>query len=57
MADDEKTPWERLDKTTARLKVPGGWVLRSVAWYTDSVSLHHVFVADPEHEWKLEGGQ
>jgi len=40
-----------------RLKVPGGWVLRTTVTAISSgggVSVHHVFVKDPHHEWQIE---
>ena len=55
--------WEHIPcdddySTSYRLKVPGGWVIRSRASYgTDSASVHHVFVKDPKHTWELEDGQ
>lgn len=36
----------------SRLKVPSGWVLVS-----HGAALNMLFVADPDHEWKLEPEQ
>ncbi len=37
-----------------RMKVPGGWLVRSIATrYKGGTSVHHVFVADVEHQWQL----
>jgi hypothetical protein len=54
---EEVYKWELIDDYSDRLKVPGGWIVRS--WIRDrwmdspSVSVHQVFVADPSHEWKF----
>ena len=38
-----------------RLKVPGGWVVRTITYgYNIGATTHQVFVADPEHKWQLE---
>ncbi|WP_429885749.1 hypothetical protein [Geoalkalibacter halelectricus] len=34
-----------------RLKVPGGWVVRTIA-NRDSVAIDQIFVSDPNHEWQ-----
>lgn len=40
---------------TERLKVPGGWLVRSLYFeYKTGAALHHIFVSDPAHEWKLD---
>ncbi len=47
------TPWEKiLDKQTERLKVPGGWIVRSFL----ASALHQVFVSDPDYTWELPKG-
>ena len=48
--------WEKIDKQTERLKVPGGWIVRSK--FTEifngcAVSVHQIFVIDPDHSWSL----
>jgi hypothetical protein len=58
------TYWEKIDNHTTRLKVPGGWVLKSVTCTiysncdankhkSDSSAVHQVFIADKNHEWSL----
>jgi len=42
--------WESISSDSDRLKVPGGWVLRS--YVMDSI--HQVFISDPGHEWVIE---
>lgn len=40
-----------------RLKVPGGWIVRSIILSTGvdgGSSLHQVFIVDPDHEWELD---
>jgi hypothetical protein len=44
--------WEQISTSeeaclTERLKVPGGWIVRS----RFSTSVHQVFIADSEHTW------
>ena len=47
--------WEMLtdeeDFGTWRRRVPGGWLVRTEAAYTESEAL--AFVPDPNHEWKV----
>jgi hypothetical protein len=51
--------WESIDLidsriSSDRLKVPGGWLVRSVylrGAQDGSCALHQIFVADPDHEW------
>ena len=53
--------WEKIDGDTKRLKVPGGWVVRSRFdreiltghFASMSVSVSQVYVPDSKHEWKL----
>lgn len=47
------TKWERIDRHTDRLKVPGGWIVRSRIIY-EGCSVHHIFIEDQKHTWKLE---
>ena len=41
-----------------RLKVPGGWIVRSCFSYASyaggGCAIHQVFVPDPTHEWELK---
>ena len=54
--------WETIDETSERLKVPGGWIVRSYVVKNShiqngtsvSVGLHQVFVSDPEYLWILD---
>lgn len=51
----EGSKWEQIDKATDRLKVPGGWIVRSISSrYSDHSSIHQVFIQDQAHEWKIE---
>lgn len=45
--------WEELNGDTDRLKVPGGWILRSYVGGMEAKTLHQVFISDPEHTWKF----
>jgi len=38
---------------SARLKVPGGWIVRSYLWLSGGMAVAQTFVSDPNHEWKL----
>jgi hypothetical protein len=49
--------WEVIDGNSSRLKVPGGWIVRSyldVGISSRSCSIHQVFIPDPEHLWIFE---
>jgi hypothetical protein len=46
--------WECIDEYTERLKIPGGWVLRSRSIGYDSRTIHQVIINDPGHTWQLE---
>lgn len=41
-----------------RLKVPGGWIVRTIIRYDTSegasCAAEQTFVSDPNHEWTLE---
>lgn len=38
--------------SSARLRVPGGWIIRSIATRMDAgVHASQTFVPDPAHEW------
>ena len=34
-----------------RLKVPGGWIVRTIVGY-DSDAVDQIFVSDPNHAWQ-----
>jgi len=40
--------------STERLKVPGGWIVQTCVMFGGSVSVHQIFLSDPNHEWELE---
>lgn len=42
--------WELIDRTSARLRVYGGWIVRS--WHP-SGGIHQVFISDVSHSWEL----
>lgn len=45
--------WEDIvDNITDRLKVPGGWIVRTILPGFGGVA--QTFVSDPRHRWKLE---
>lgn len=50
--------WEELENTqsTMRLKVIGGWVVKSIhiVGGQDSCGVGMVFVPDPNHEWVIK---
>lgn len=62
------TPWESLEDPkdeaglwrmvrSDRLKVPGGWIVRSRNFTMNShggTAIHQLFIPDINHEWKLE---
>ena len=46
----EKMKWDKIDKYTAIMRVPGGWVLRcDFGGYDVSA----VFIKDPNWEWNI----
>jgi hypothetical protein len=62
----ENLMWEEIKQTnergfvggsyavSERMKVPGGWIVRSRMYNSHGVSVHQIFVPDPNHSWKLE---
>ena len=50
--------WEELDNYTERLKVIGGWIIKSEnSLYENgkwALSESMVFVPDPNHEWEID---
>ena len=49
--DKPKTnPWERIDDYSARLEIPGGWVVRYAQFRHGA---HMVLVQDLKHEWEI----
>lgn len=56
--------WELLDSgpstagpRTERLKVPGGWIVRSTIphGYNAGSAVHQIFIEDEAHEWVIDG--
>lgn len=47
-----------IDGSSDRLKVPGGWIVRSLmSLGVNAISIHQIFVPDPEYKWKLNAQQ
>lgn len=52
--------WEEIntDKEDAsysfRLKVPGGWIVKSYLCYSGKNSVHQIFIKDENHLWRLK---
>lgn len=45
------TKFERIDDRTDRLRVPFGWIVRTMY---GGVSVHTIFIGDFNHIWTLE---
>lgn len=45
--------WESIDAQTERLRVPGGWIVRTSVFTYFGVAVHQIFIADNEHIWEL----
>jgi len=45
--------WEFISDHADRLKVPGGWIVRSWGGYESGKALHQVFIKDVDHVWQL----
>lgn len=43
--------FETIEGYVQRLKVPGGWLVRTVCYES---GVHMLFISDPNHEWELE---
>jgi len=53
---EEITTQKELSTCTDRLKVPGGWIVRtriSTIWQGCSIHSSMEFIKDPGHEWKI----
>ncbi len=50
--------WEEIDydqgDSTARMRVPGGWLVRTVIGHLESPAVHMIFFPDPHHDWVVE---
>ena len=40
--------------TTARLKIPSGWIVRTIVVINKHNSVHTVVISDHNHLWKLD---
>lgn len=53
----KSNPWEIIPDPSGvrcdRLKVPGGWIVRTMRSYEGS-AVHQIFIKDEGHTWKLE---
>lgn len=49
-----KIYWEEIDSDTNRLKVPGGWIVRSYMHSVSGHTVHQIFIEDPEHLWIIQ---
>ena len=45
--------WESLGSHSERLKVPGGWIVRSYL-QNNGPAIHQIFVEDPGHSWRFD---
>lgn len=48
--------WEKIDDSSDRLRVPGGWIVRShleQSW-DGGASVHQLMVFDTHHRWRLD---
>ena len=45
--------WEKLDESTSRAKVIGGWVIKSEYSIGKSQATTLQFIADRNHEWRI----
>lgn len=52
MTHNDNEAWIKLDSYTDKMKVPGGWIIRSSYHSSSGVSIHQIFINDPEHSWE-----
>ncbi len=55
MAKIVRPAWETIDNDTSRLKVPHGWIVRTIVGsgsYQGGVSVHQIFIANEAHSWE-----
>jgi len=38
---------------TDRIKIDGGWIVRTFISSCDGAGVHTLFISDPQHKWKL----
>ena len=48
----KKLEWKSMADSSDRLKVPGGWIVRTYMTHSTGCSIAMVFVSDPTHEWE-----
>lgn len=48
--------WEKLESYSSRLKVPGGWIIRTFEDRGMSAGgcVHQIFIKDENHIWEIE---
>lgn len=52
-AQDSSVTGNTTGTTSERLKVPGGWLVRTVVVHYRGAAVDQAFVSDPGHEWTL----
>lgn len=45
--------WETIDTYTSRMRVPGGWIVKSEIRCGEGCTVHQIFIKDPANTWKL----
>ena len=48
----KKLEWKTMTKSSDRLKVPGGWIVRAFMYHSTGCAIAMTFVSDPTHEWE-----
>jgi len=52
--EQQKEGVQNLSYQSHRLKIPGGWIVRTIAsGYESDVGVAQTFVSDPIYTWKL----
>jgi len=52
-----KKEFEQIDKITDRIKVPNGWLVRTIDSFTEGISVHQIFIEDKYDRWYFEKGK
>jgi len=47
----KKLEWEKMSDRSERLKVPGGWIIKSWITHSTGCSISQVFISDPTYDW------
>jgi len=55
MAIEYSKKFEKIDDDTSRLRVYGGWIIRTIAVTSEGVGVHTFFMQDVMNVWKLKG--